>query len=515
VCPFEEAKQRLRATGIELSWLGDFEKPRDFAVPCRICPPGIDRSEHVRLALEELHRAHRFTLIEFAERGALGFRAIQARRAGSAFAGVRMVVKLHGSSQWLREEKGQWPFDEKELMLDYCERYAFENADVQSSLSRSLLEHAHSIGWNVRPDALVIARSGVEVYERLLHAMPHGCLAPPSAGEPPLVSVVVPYFNLAAYLPETLASLAAQTWPRLEVLVIDDGSDDPEAVAVFERMRQRYPQFRFLAQPNAGIGATRNHGLREAKGELFICVDPDNIARPEMIERFVRGLQHRPDCSALSCYFLAFAESVQLSQFPGGRGSPSPHGQFEFAYRPTGGPHVVAALHNIYGDANAIFRTAAFREVGGFETDRGTSFEDWEAFVKLVHCGKRVDVLPEHLFYYRIRGGGFSQVTNDYRNRQRVLRQFRHAPPLPLAEQLALWQGLASAHRHLEAARARHRSLRYHLADKLNGWLRRVPLLHRLTRGVLEQIHRAWRVWKGQPPIPSTAPHRSVARHCG
>ena len=80
------------------------------------------------------------------------------------------------------------------------------------------------------------------------------------------MSVVVPYFNLPEYLPETLDSLAAQTWPRLEVIVIDDGSDDPEAVRVFERMRDRHPQFRFLSQPNAGSGGrgsqAPNHGPR-------------------------------------------------------------------------------------------------------------------------------------------------------------------------------------------------------------------------------------------------------------
>jgi len=474
LCCEKPIRQPRRAAGFGLSWLGDFERPPEFTVPCRLCPAAIDRSEHVRVALEELHRTHGFAVVEFAERGALGFRAIQARRAGNALPGVRFVVKLRGSSQWLREEKGQWPLDEKELMLDYCERYAFENADAQSSLRPSLLEHARSVGWNVRPDARVIANplQILEEYERLLSV----CESPLLPEETPLVSVVVPHFNLAAFLPETLASLAVQTWPHLEVLVIDDGSDDPEAVAVFERMRLRYPQFRFLTQPNAGIGATRNRGLCEARGEFFVCVDADNIARPEMIERFVRGMQHRPDCSALSCYFLAFPDDARLAR-----------GQFAFAYRPTGGPHVVAALHNVYGDANAIFRTKDFREVGGFETDRDTSFEDWEAFVKLVHRGKRVDVLPEHLFYYRTRGEGFSQVTNDYCNRQRVLRQFRHAPPLPLAEQLALWQGLASAHRHLQEARTRQQSLRYRLADKLSGWLRRVPLLHRLTRGALRQ----------------------------
>src|SRR5262249_6078719 len=106
----------------------------------------------------------------------------------------------------------------------------------------------------------------------------------------PLVSVVVPFYNLAEFLPEALGSLAAQTWPRLEVLVIDDGSTDPAAVRVFDEQQRKFPHFRFLRQPNAGIGATRNRGLREADGEYVVCVDADNVAHPRMIEQFVAGM---------------------------------------------------------------------------------------------------------------------------------------------------------------------------------------------------------------------------------
>ena len=170
-------------------------------------------------------------------------------------------------------------------------------------------------------------------------------LTAPIMGDDPLVTVCVAFYNLGAYLPETLASLAAQTYSKLEVLVINDGSTDAASIGVFEEQQQLYPQFRFVNQANAGVSATRNRGLAEAKGEYLIFVDADNIAAPEMVERFVAGIRGRPDVSALSCYFLAFRETAGIAK-----------GSFCYAYRPTGGSHVMGSIQNVYGDANSIFR---------------------------------------------------------------------------------------------------------------------------------------------------------------
>ena len=79
------------------------------------------------------------------------------------------------------------------------------------------------------------------------------------------MSVAIAYYNLGAHLPDTLASLAAQTYPNVEVLVINDGSTDPYSRQVFAEQQALYPQFRFVSQDNAGIGATRNRGLAEAR----------------------------------------------------------------------------------------------------------------------------------------------------------------------------------------------------------------------------------------------------------
>ena len=212
----------------------------------------------------------------------------------------------------------------------------------------------------------------------------------------PLVTVCMAHYNHGRFLPEALVALAAQTYANAEVIVIDDGSTEKSSQEVFAREERRYPRFRFLRQANAGIGSTRNRGLREARGELFIPVDADNIARPDMIERLATALVARPEVAAMTCYFLAFAETADIAA-----------GRFRYACRPTGGPHVLACLRNVYGDANGIVRTEAFRAVGGYETDRGTSFEDWEAYLKLAHAGCRIDVVPDYLFYYRHLPTGF------------------------------------------------------------------------------------------------------------
>jgi glycosyltransferase involved in cell wall biosynthesis len=345
------------------------------------------------------------------------------------------------------------------------------------------------LGWSIRHDALVEPDGIgpghtdwlVAAYEHRLRSRGTDRL-PSATSERTLVTIAVAHYNLGRYLSDALASLAAQTYRDLEVLVIDDGSTDPLSLSVLETMRERYPGFRFLRHANAGIGATRNRGLHEARGEYFIPMDADNIARADMVERFVAGMRRHPEVAALTCYFLAFEKPEQWRR-----------GEFAYAYRPTGGPHVLASLRNVYGDANAIFRTATFRAVGGYETDRDTSWEDWEAFVKLVNAGQRVEVIPDHLFYYRHLPDGFSRQTKHHANQWRVLRQFIRLGPLPTMESVALWTALAGFQQQLERLAAERHCLRYRVADRLHAWCDGAPLIRRALKWLLLAGERVWR----------------------
>src|SRR5262249_11444235 len=149
--------ERLRTAGIGWSCLHDFEQPAVLDVEGITDIVQVYLSERVRYVLEELHAQHHFDLIEFGEWGALGFRCVQAKRAGLAFQDARLIVKLHSSSQWMREGNHLWLADPNEVEVDYCERYAFEHADIQLSPSRYMLDYARQIGWAVRPDARVIS----------------------------------------------------------------------------------------------------------------------------------------------------------------------------------------------------------------------------------------------------------------------------------------------------------------------------------------------------------------------
>ncbi len=255
------------------------------------------------------------------------------------------------------------------------------------------------------------------------------------AQKQPLVTIAIPYYNLGSLLPETLASVAAQDYPSIEVIVVNDGSTDAYSLQVWEEMQAQYPRYRFVTQANRGLGAARNTGLALAEGEFFLPMDADNIGRPDMVSRFVEALQRNPDVAVVTCFFLAFEETTDIAE-----------GKFPYAYRPCGGPYVAAALRNVYGDANAMSRTAALRSIGGYETEKHTTCEDWEMYVKLVRHGHRIDVVPEYLFYYRHRPTSLLRTTDSYLNRRRVLRQFFPSAELPPVEQMQLWTALASFH---------------------------------------------------------------------
>ncbi len=99
-----------------------------------------------------------------------------------------------------------------------------------------------------------------------------------------LVSVIIPCYNSGAFLEEAIGSAMAQTYSPVEIVVVDDGSTDhsPE-------IAQRLP-VRYIRQPNRGLAASRNLGLRESKGRYIVFLDADDRSRPEAIEIGMRIL---------------------------------------------------------------------------------------------------------------------------------------------------------------------------------------------------------------------------------
>jgi hypothetical protein len=454
--------------GVYVHRLKDLSLPKVCLAPNGTpgCGPGVYHSNWIRYVVETLHRVHRFDAIVFPSWQAAGFRCVQAKRAGSAFRNARLIVRLDCINQWRREAEKRWCSPD-DVFLDYCERYTFENADVQAGASADLLDYVRGLGWDVQADARVAPFTAAP--EDLLTAAPRARPLPAVAAATPAVTVAVSHYNLGRFLPETLASLAAQTCTDLEVMVIDDGSTCEDSLRIWEEQKKLYPQFRFINQSNVGLGAARNRALGEAKGEFFIPVDADNIAAPGMVEGFLRGMRSRLDLSAMTCFFAAFEDVGDIAR-----------GKFLHQYCPTGGPHLAACAFNVYGDANAIFRTQDLRSVGGFVTDRSTYCHDWETFVKLVNAGRRIGVIPEYLFYYRRRADGMSAVmtaggANTYPFVQRMITTFfagNESGANPEARML--WEALASYFLRNDPSEAVARSRSRSLYGAVRRWAARV-----------------------------------------
>lgn len=108
----------------------------------------------------------------------------------------------------------------------------------------------------------------------------------------PRVSIVVPAYNAAETLAETLASLLAQTFQDFELLVIDDGSSD-RTPAIARSFGDR--RLRLIQQPNRGLAGARNSGIHHARGEYIGFCDADDLWRPEKLAAHVRHLETRPN----------------------------------------------------------------------------------------------------------------------------------------------------------------------------------------------------------------------------
>ncbi|MGH9463241.1 MAG: glycosyltransferase family 2 protein [Vicinamibacteria bacterium] len=124
----------------------------------------------------------------------------------------------------------------------------------------------------------------------------------------PTVSVVIPCYNGAAFLRETLASVLAQTHPVLEVIVVDDGSTDDSA----EIAASFGPPVRVIRQPNQGESVARNRGVRESRGEWIAFLDADDAWLPNRIE--AQFAQCPPDAVAVHCNLIFFGAENYTTQ---------------------------------------------------------------------------------------------------------------------------------------------------------------------------------------------------------
>jgi len=120
----------------------------------------------------------------------------------------------------------------------------------------------------------------------------------------PLVSIITPCYNSASYLSRYMDSILAQTYNRMQLILVNDGSRDntEEVILSYEKpLREKGCELTYVKQENTGIGGAVNRGLKEIRGEYFAWCDSDNFYTPDYVERKVRFFQENPQYSIVRC----------------------------------------------------------------------------------------------------------------------------------------------------------------------------------------------------------------------
>lgn len=193
-----------------------------------------------------------------------------------------------------------------------------------------------------------------------------------------LVSAVLPLYNKAPFITRALHSIAAQTYRNFEAIIVDDGSADGSG-----DIAASYPdpRFRVIHQPNAGPGAARNRGVREAKGEIIAFLDGDDEWLPGFLEKSLDFLVKSGEAAAcVTSSYLEYPRNVSTTPVWSERGLKS--GIFR-ADTSTDAMRFVHALA-FMSPCSTVVRTDVFRKWGGFYENRCLYAEDAYFWMKIL-----------------------------------------------------------------------------------------------------------------------------------
>jgi glycosyltransferase involved in cell wall biosynthesis len=272
-----------------------------------------------------------------------------------------------------------------------CRTFDGSSAGLARVLHELLSQPAPFAHWEWNAPQVVASSDEPALYERVLQSF--RAPTPPDEGaEQPLVSIMLPFYNMQAFVDATLESIQASSYPNWEAILVDDGSPSAEAQAKFADLERQYrddPRFVFLRKANGDLASARNFGIPHAKGRYIFPLDTDDTIHPEYIARAVRALNRAPDLAAVTPFVSYFADGQPPEQI------------IDYAI-PYDLHPLLITLENRAGVACSVFRRDVFDRLRYDE--ELITYEDWDFWWQMQEAGLQVEVLPKILYRYRRRG---------------------------------------------------------------------------------------------------------------
>jgi len=215
------------------------------------------------------------------------------------------------------------------------------------------------------------------------------------------VSVIMPCYNDGKYIEEAVESVFAQTYKNIELIVIDDGSDEQETIDILNRLGDRIVLLKTNHLRPAGA---RNYGITRATGKYILPVDSDDKIDSTYVAKAVEILEKNQNIGVVYCEADLFGEKSGKWDLP----------SYSFDKM---------LLDNVVF-VTALFYREGWEKVGGFNAHMLAGMEDYDFWLAILALGKEIYQIPEILFHYRIkpvsRTTGFQ---SDYVQMQATYRQ--------------------------------------------------------------------------------------------
>lgn len=209
---------------------------------------------------------------------------------------------------------------------------------------------------------------------------------------PPLVSVIIPAYNATRTLQETVQSALSQTMSDFEIIIVDDGSSD-DTLEVARSIEDE--RVRVLTQPNGGVAAARNAGIRAASGKYVALLDADDLWVPHKLERQLEVLESGQDVYAVQSGATFVNDSLEVLSV-------------RLCFPTQNALLETLLFQNMQANmSNLVIARHKFDEMGYFDTQLEI-LEEWDMAIKVArHCN--LVSLEESLLLYRVHAGNRSR----------------------------------------------------------------------------------------------------------
>ena len=289
-----------------------------------------------------------------------------------------------------------------------------------------------------------------------------------------LLSVVIPYFNMGKYITETIASVDASAYRNKEIIIVNDGSTDGESIRALQSFKSRKDIKIVEQEKNLGLASARNFGAQQATGEYLAFLDADDTVATNYFEKAINILKTKQNVHFVGCWVQYFDNAnLKWPAF-----TPEP-------------PFLL--YHNMVNSSSLVYKKEGFLRAGLNDAKFIYGMEDYDSVINLVKNGYLGVVLPEFLFFYRVRKDSMARGFNK-------------------SNRLYLYRLLAEKHKDFYTTFATelfdllnangpgifvdNPSLDYHLREKIpfaKGWSGKLIYLvkrNRFTRKMAYKIYR-------------------------